>query len=453
MASNVSTLTSPDLDGGSGGTARVRHVHVVLAPKELGRSMVPLFGDSLVVGRDEGQPGTLSLPDHECSRQHARFERDPARDVWRVVDLGSRNGVWVDGVRTEAADLLPGTVVRVGASLLVYSEIELLPEQTLAPERAGLLGRSLAMQRVRGDLDLVARRAVNVVVSGETGVGKERVAAELHRASGRAGAFVPVNCAAISDSVAESELFGHVQGAFTGATVKHEGLFVAAHGGTLFLDEIGELPLAQQAKLLRALGEGEVRPIGASEARAVDVRVVAATHADLGRQIAAGSFRGDLWARLAGWQIDIPPLRRRREDVLGLARAFLPADVKLSPTAAEALLLHDWPFNVRELASVVAAAALRAGDGVIRVAHLPAALGERVAARAKPGESAAEPPLEALVDRAATPGRIELELVMKRFRGSVALTAEFFGKERRQIYRWLERHDLDPDALRGRDGE
>jgi transcriptional regulator with GAF, ATPase, and Fis domain len=306
------------------------------------------------------------------------------------------------------------------------------------------------MQRVRGEIDLVAPRPVSVVVLGETGVGKERVAEEIHRVSKRAGKFVPVNCAGIPAGVAESELFGHVAGAFTGASGKSDGLFAAAHGGTLFLDEIGELPLPIQAKLLRALAVGEVRAVGSSEVRKVDVRVVAATHRPLDAQVGEGSFRGDLWARLAGWRIDLPPLRQRREDVLALAVAFLPDGARLSPTAAEALLLHDWPFNVRELENMMTAAALRPTDGVIRAEHLPQPLAARVAHRIRKasGPTAAPPPIEALVDRAKAPSRDELEKVLRHFEGSIADTAEFFGKDRRQVYRWLEKFGIDPDALR-----
>jgi transcriptional regulator with GAF, ATPase, and Fis domain len=445
-ASNHQTITSPELDGG-GGLVRIRHLHVVMAPRELPTTMVPLLSTSLVIGRDAEGANTLGLPDHECSRQHARVELDPARDVWRVVDLGSRNGVWVDGVRVSEADLSHGRVIRLGSSLIVFTDTELAPDQPLASERAGLLGRSLAMQRVRGEIDLIGPRDVSVVILGETGVGKERVAEDLHRVSKRRGAFVPVNCAAIPSSVAESELFGHGVGAFTGATTRHEGLFGAAHGGTLFLDEIGELSTEVQAKLLRALAVGEVRSLGITEQRIVDVRVIAATHVDLDAQIAAGGFRGDIWARLAGWRIDIPPLRQRREDVLGLAAAFLPGAARLSPSAAEALLLYDWPYNVRELNSLMTTAALRPTDGVIRLEHLPAAIAGRVAHRTRKA-SATEPPLEAMVDKTRTPGRAELELVLRRMSGSVALTAEFFGKDRRQIYRWLERHGIDPEQLR-----
>jgi transcriptional regulator with GAF, ATPase, and Fis domain len=299
-----------------------------------------------------------------------------------------------------------------------------------------------------------------VLVLGETGVGKELVARELHRASGREGAFVPVNCAAIPEQLAESELFGHVAGAFTGAGARSDGLFVSADGGTLFLDEVGELPPVLQPKLLRALATGEVRAVGAAAARRVQVRVVAATWRDVVAD--TDGFRRDLLARLAGWTIPVPPLRDRRDDLLPLAAGVLaaqPGAPALSASAAEALLLHDWPRNVRELEQVVAAAAVRAGPaGVIGLEHLPEALATRVTARdagdvAGPDAAAsreAVPPLELLVDRTATPDEPTLRMVLERLDGNLVKVAELFGRDRKQIYRWLERYGLDAESFRKR---
>jgi transcriptional regulator with GAF, ATPase, and Fis domain len=441
------TVTSPDVESG-GGRVRVRTIHVVYSPRPAAPVLMALEAAPVAIGREPGPGVDLVVPDPEISRLHVRFERDPERDAWRVVDCGSRNGVWIDGVKVDAAELHHGAVVRVGASLLVISDVEIAADQRLAAERAGLLGRSLHMQRVRGEIELVAPRTVGVLVLGDTGVGKERVAEDIHRLSGRSGRFVPVNCAAIPAGVAESELFGHVAGAFTGAAARAEGLFVAAHGGTLFLDEIGELPGALQAKLLRALATGEVRPLGSTEPRRVDVRIVAATHRDLDALVASDAFRADLLARLAAWRIEVPPLRERREDVLGLAATFLGDGVRLSVNAAEALLLHEWPFNVRELENVAASAAVRPSDGVIRAEHLPPAIAARVAHRSRTGATTAPPPLEALIDRSRTPTRDDLVRVLRHLRGNLADVAEFFGKDRRQVYRWLEKHGLDADAYR-----
>jgi DNA-binding NtrC family response regulator len=234
-----------------------------------------------------------------------------------------------------------------------------------------LVGDSAPMQSLRKTIDKVAPSAATALVTGESGTGKELVARALHYASERAqGPFVPVNCGALVDNLLDSELFGHVRGAFTGADQHKRGLFVAADGGTLFLDEIGELPLALQPKLLRALQDGEVKPVGGVEATRVDVRVVAATNRDLGEAVGGGKFREDLYYRLAVITIDVPPLRARRGDIAALARHFADAAavrarrgrVELSAGAMAWLEAQAWPGNVRELENAVERAVVLAAD-------------------------------------------------------------------------------------------
>jgi transcriptional regulator with GAF, ATPase, and Fis domain len=211
---------------------------------------------------------------------------------------------------------------------------------------------------------------------GESGTGKELVAQALHRLSRRTGRFVAVNCGALPSELAESELFGHEKGAFTGAAARKPGLFEAADGGTLFLDEIGELPMHVQPKLLRALELKQVRPVGGSAERSVDVRVVAATHRDLAAAVERGTFRFDLQQRLWGAELCLPPLRERKEDVLPLAGRFLDEIAAetgprvLSPRALEVLLAHPWPGNVRELKHALHRAAVLAGSPLIEPDHL-----------------------------------------------------------------------------------
>ncbi|MCB9573460.1 MAG: sigma-54-dependent Fis family transcriptional regulator [Kofleriaceae bacterium] len=240
----------------------------------------------------------------------------------------------------------------------------------------GLIGESTAMLELRRTVDKVAGSGATVLVTGESGTGKELVARALHYAGDRAsGPFVPVNCGALVESLLESELFGHLRGAFTGADRDKRGLFVAAHGGTLFLDEIGELPLELQPKLLRALQEGEIKPVGGTEPIKVDVRVVAATNRDLREQIAAGRFREDLFYRLAVITIDVPPLRSRRDDVAALARFFADGAahrarrgrVELSAAAIAWLEAQDWQGNVRELENCLERAVVLASGDVIDV--------------------------------------------------------------------------------------
>ena len=448
------TITSPPtLDGAA--LTRVCRMQLVYTPGTPAMQVVALgAGRPLVLGRDPG-PGGFELPDGEVSRVHARVEPGEGAEGWCIVDAGSRNGMLVDGVAVKRAPLRHGSVVRLGSSLLLYLQHELAVNEMLHSETGALRGQSVAMQRVRGDVALVAPRSTSVLIVGETGVGKERVAAEIHRQSGRSGRYVTINCAAIPENLAENELFGHIAGAFTGAVARSEGLFQAAHGGTLFLDEIGELPLSVQAKLLRVLATGEVRPVGATQVCPVDVRVIAATHRDVHKQSQdpEGGFRGDLFARLSAWVIRVPALRERREDILSLAEAFVAESatpVPLSASAAEALLLHGWPFNVRELRHVIEAATLRASSTrVVRAEHLPEELVARVRRAGPTPTGHAPPPLELLIDRSATPSREVLLRVMTHFGGSVLQVADFFGRHRRQVYRWLERYDIDPDAIRG----
>ncbi len=255
---------------------------------------------------------------------------------------------------------------------------------------AGILGRSKAMKMVFDVIGRVADSRAPVLITGETGTGKSLVAAAIHAASRRAAApFVAVNCAAIPEQLLESELFGHVRGAFTGATENRDGLFAEAHGGTLFLDEIGEMSLALQAKLLHAIEHHRVRPVGGSREREIDVRIVAATHRDLARRVAQGTFREDLLYRLDVVGIELPPLRARPEDIPELVAHFF-ADAKarypqsrvsrLSSDALARLLDHRWPGNVRELSHVIERLVLLGHDEEVRAEELPGALRTEAAA-------------------------------------------------------------------------
>jgi transcriptional regulator with GAF, ATPase, and Fis domain len=429
------------------GRRRVRRLVLAFGAVRGDLDAVVLDSQAVILGRDPS--ATFSLDDDQVSRQHARIAIDGGSGEAVLADLESRNGTFVDGVRTKSATLHPGAIVRVGRTIFVYSEADLGDPAWLRPEAAPLFGPSLAMQRVRGEIERIAAEPVPVLVLGQTGVGKELVASELHVRSGRKGAFVPVNCAAIPESVAEAEFFGHEPGAFTGAAQRREGLLVSAHGGTLFLDEVGDMPAAVQPKLLRALALGEVRPVGASRARKVDVRVVAATNRDLDAAERDGSFRSDLLSRLAGWTIRIPPLRERREDILPLASRYLdgrPGRPELSASAAEALLLHDFPHNVRELEHLLGAALTRwSKSGPITREHL----GDHIAMPVRDRTSAV--PLEATPPaHAGRPSMEELCEALERCRGNLAKVAAMYGKDRHQVYRWIERYKLDVESFRDR---
>jgi DNA-binding NtrC family response regulator len=440
------TETSPFQEFVFTDTTRLVVLH---SPDRAARGRAVLLDGAVTVGRSGHATGPLAVADGQMSRSHARFERGPD-GAW-VEDLGSHNGTFVNGERVDRVSVHSGDVVRTGSTLVLVQRLELDPDQPLGREAPPLLGPSMALQRVRGDIGLIAPRDLTVLLVGETGVGKELVAAAIHEHSGRTGAFVPVNCAGLPENLAESELFGHVSGAFTGASKSHEGLLAAAAGGTLFLDEVEAMSPAIQPKLLRALATGEVRAVGKTSSEHLDVRVVAATNRDLAEMVDLGEFRADLFARLAGWVLRIPPLRDRREDVLPLLEHFLRVEgmrARIGTDAAEALVVHDWPMNVRELEQVARAVAIRATDGKARLRHLP----EHIRARVARGDgSAAKPaaaPLEARIDATARPDAAALTEVLTHFGGNIAKVSEFFGRDRKQVYRWIRSHGIDLESHR-----
>ncbi len=308
-----------------------------------------------------------------------------------------------------------------------------------------LLGESAPMRRLRALIERVAAVPSSVLVLGETGSGKELVARAIHADGPRAAQpFVAVNCAALPESLLESELFGHSKGAFTGATQRRRGLFVEADGGTLFLDEIGDMPLLLQAKLLRVLQSGEVRPVGSEATRTVDVRCIAATHHDLDQLVADGGFREDLFFRLNVLPVRVPPLRERREDVALLVEHFLARSrgrvattqvIGVRADALEALAAHDWPGNVRELENLIERLVVTGSGQHIDLAGVREALG---AGRAVVGLSGlagldgllADPiPLAKLEER-------YIAGVLERVGGNKARAAEILGVDLSTIYRW-----------------
>ncbi|MDH3733843.1 MAG: sigma-54 dependent transcriptional regulator [Gemmatimonadota bacterium] len=275
----------------------------------------------------------------------------------------------------------PDELCRRVAELL---ERRIRPERLEGDTHHGIVGRSREVAEMLAQIRQVAPSDATVLLIGETGTGKELAARAVHELSGRShGPFVPVNCAALAEGLLESELFGHVEGAFTGAMRDKVGLFETADGGTLLLDEVGDMSLRLQKRLLRALQEHEVTPVGATRPRRVDVRVIAATHRDLRAEMETGRFREDLYYRLSVFPIRLPPLRDRAGDVPLLTRHMLsrlserstgPVPSALSRSAMRTLREHAWPGNVRELLSVIESAAIRAGGGTIGLEHLPVEL-------------------------------------------------------------------------------
>ncbi len=324
---------------------------------------------------------------------------------------------------------------------LVSRNHELERELGERGESLTLIGQAPAMRSLQRTLASLRHNESTVLIQGESGTGKELVARALHAASPRrAGPFVPVDCGALPESIIESELFGHQRGAFTGA-VGAPGLFRVASGGTLFLDEIGEIPLAVQARLLRALQSREVRPLGATQPVSVDLRVVCATHRDLAAMVAAGRFRQDLYYRLNVVRLPLPPLRERREDIPRLAQHFLEqrrhrnSSVRgFTPEALQALAAHDWPGNVRELENTVESALALARGQQLDVADL--VLPSTTPSAASDGPARALPLSLAAYERAA------LERALHECGGDASAAARRLGIGRSTFYRKLATHGI-----------
>ncbi len=458
------TLSLTDEPEGAVSVHRRPHLFLVLASHQPAAApvRVGLGGlDQVLVGRGAqlhldtaryagGQRLTLRTSDPWMSSSHAHFLRLLRR--WVVEDAGSKNGISVNGVKTARAELEDGDVIEIGRTFFLFRDgLPSLPAD--APVLIAGAGSStlpgmitLVPSLARGfaRLGAIARSRVSVVIQGETGTGKEVAARAVHTASARAGDFVAVNCGALPAALVEGELFGHKKGAFSGANEERAGLVRAADKGTLFLDEIGDLPAAAQAALLRVLQEGEVVPLGGTRPIAVDLRVIAATHRPLDELVEEGAFRADLFARLSGHRMELPPLRERREDLglyVGALLARLAperaASVKLHPKAAAALLRYAFPGNVRELEKALGAALVLAGAEAIGVEHLP----ERM--QRAPSEASAA------LDAEDEARKAQLLDLLREHRGNVTATARSLGKARMQVQRWLKRFKIDPESFRG----
>jgi len=337
---------------------RVLRVEVLAGP-DAGLSRVAQ-GDRLTVGTAEGND--LVLTDPTASRFHVELVRGPLGI--EVLDHGSTNGTVIGGARIRHGWVGAGAVLALGRTQLRVSDADTVVLEVLEGDRlCELRGTSSVMRRLMARIASVGESDVPVLIVGETGTGKELIARALHELSARAGGpFVTVDCGALAPQLIASELFGHAKGAYTGAEGARAGAFARAHGGTLFLDEIGELPLTLQPTLLGALERKRFRPVGAEQEVTSDLRVVAATNRDLREEVNSGSFRLDLYYRLAVVSLLSPPLRDRPEDVPLLLEHFLaeaghdgPVETIFPPDQLEALQRHRWPGNVRELRNLVEA--------------------------------------------------------------------------------------------------
>ncbi len=397
----------------------------VLVLWEGGSVVRPLAkGARLVVGRGADCDVVVLHP--SVSRKHVEIEAGPPL---LVRDLGSANGARVGGkvvAKGQAVELRIGEAVEVGAALLIV--------QGPVAQEAGS-AQPPTMAQVDRLVNVVAPSGLSVLLLGETGVGKEVIAQRIHALSPRAsGPFVRVNCASLTESLLESELFGHEKGAFTGAVQSTRGLVEAADGGTLFLDEIGEMPLITQAKVLHLVENREVRRVGSAQARAVDVRFTSATNRDLEAAVEAGTFRQDLYYRLNGISVRIPPLRERRGEIHELARTFVAAAARSGPpppiarATVDCLEAHKWPGNVRELRNVMERAIVLSGGGELRPEHLLL-----VQSTAAPADLRSD--LQAIE-------RQRIERALAEARGNQTRAAEILGISRRTLINRMETYDL-----------
>lgn len=393
-------------------------------------------GEIFNIGRDSGCH--LVLNDPFVSGRHARIER--RNGGFMLKDLHSRNGSFLNGSRVSEAFLTPNDRLRFGESVYVFSET-----QTDLPV---LTSRNTAWNDQLKRLPAFATTDFPVLITGPSGTGKEVIARAIHRNSGRSrGPFISINCSALSENLIESELFGHVRGSFTGATHDRKGAFEAARGGTLFLDDIGDLPRSLQPKLLRAIENREIRPVGSDRTIETDVRILAATHKNLPGQVAAGEFREDLFYRMNVCQIRPPALKERMEDFNDLIYQFAKQmRVRFSFGAIEKLKEHSWPGNVRELKNVVArAAAYLPGkhiqpedlDGLIDSIHL-------------------NPEVHYVNELHASSGtgnvikEIEREMIIRRLvanRGNQRRTAHDLGIPKSTLHDRLKTYSIDIDSL------
>jgi DNA-binding NtrC family response regulator len=424
------------------GEVRGAHVRVVGGPSGGESFDVPPMG--ILVGASA--EADLVLDDPAVSARHCSIV--PTSRGFQIVDLKSKNGTFVDGVAVQNAIVPVGGTVRVGGSAL-----QLLPEcevNTLEPSAAcsfgDLVGSSVAMRTVYALLERAAASDATVVLTGESGTGKELAARAIHEASARReGSFVVFDCGAASDNLIESDLFGHRRGAFTGADRDRPGAFVRADGGTLFLDEIGDLPLQLQPKLLRMLEMGEVTPLGGDATETSDVRIVAATHRDLWTDAHEGTFRTDLYYRLAVVEVHMPSLRARREDIPELVSAILDKQgIEPGSIAGDnlgRLQAHAWPGNVRELRNVVTRAAVLAQKGA-PFTEWPVALRTMPGTERPPAVVADRPFREAKDAVVEQFERAYLEDLLRRAAGNISEAARIAEVERKYLYRLLDKHGL-----------
>ncbi|MCG8419266.1 MAG: sigma-54-dependent Fis family transcriptional regulator [Proteobacteria bacterium] len=466
MSDIWTTLSQSKVSDGSGSSEElVRRCYLVLVMEcerpafGSARYDITEIGSVLLTGgprrhsatSSDGRALVIDVPDRCMSAPHARIVKRFGH--WLIENAGSKNGTYVGRTQVARHRLSDGDIIRTGRTLFLFRNVLVTgePGSQLGREESenDPITMSAAFAGTLQSLGRVAEANLPVLLIGESGTGKEVLARAVHYWSGRSGPFVAVNCGAIPQELAESMFFGHRRGAFSGATDDSDGYVRAAHGGTLFLDEIGDLRPSVQTVLLRTLQEREVTPVGESSPIPVDFHLNSATHQDLEGLVAAGHFRHDLWARISGYVIHLPPLRERREDIGFLYGQFLRregANNAISLSTALQLLEYPWPANVRELRNVTRRAVVLAGTSRVHSNHLPAAVTSGSSASSD-GASAAVPVPDCQSPEWTDEDQERREQLVTHLHthdGNVSAVARAMGKDRRQIHRWLKRYDLKP---------
>ncbi|MDF2691689.1 MAG: Response regulatory protein [Labilithrix sp.] len=494
MSQTLSQTRREDLSSTEGSTLAQAAIYLVLEGERAlsGGLRAPLHNvNELRIGRgvtrsfriEDGKRATLEIPDPRMSSKHARLVREEASSSseaggWMLEDLGSTNGSFVDGKRATQALLDEPTVITLGASCFLFDPEEAVPEgakidvvdsTSLKSRPRGTATLVPTVEQTMPRLVRVAMSKLSVLLLGESGAGKEVLARTVHQLSGRQGAFVAINCGALAPTLVESQLFGHMKGAFSGATRDEPGLVRASSGGTLFLDEIGELPASAQATLLRVLQEKEVLPVGGTKPIPVDLRVVAATLKPIDQ---TPSFRSDLYARVSAFVHRLTPLRERRGDLGLMVADLLPRiaaeraeKIRFAPDLATALVSHSFPLNVRELEHILSVALVTSTEDLLRLDSVGDALKPRERTSNAPPEAVREPrresreslptssPARSAQQRTLTEEDLklkdELTAALTKTHGNVSEISRTMGKTRMQIHRWMKRFGLDPETFRG----
>ncbi len=440
--------SKPDVS--EAGDAKPRCLTVLYTgdPKLRG-GVIPL-GEELAIGRQAAPDVGLAIEDKLLSRKHATIKRIGSSRIYEIIDHDSRNGSFIDGSRLSKSHISDGSILRLGVSVFeLTADDEVtreVPPADLGQNRDAFIGRSVAFKAALAQLQSAVKQDEPVVISGEAGAGKSMAGAYLHRESGREGPLLVIGCGGSGLRLKEVDLVGGQDPDDPSARI--DGYLSSCENGTLLFDEIDLLHIGLQRKLLAILKSGKYRELGSEEERTLTVRIVGSTCANLQAAVDAGAFDADLYAELATHHIALPSLRQRRSDIPLLAQHFLKLEepgrnFDWSATFLEKLLLYDWPTNVRELRTTVRRLTMVEDDiTTLRSAHLPKEIRNlnRVPTEDQLRASA--------IQIQIVPSRVELKKMLGRYKGDAQQLADHYGKDRRQIYKWLTRHDLSAADFR-----